>query len=49
MDRRRLMIRRACIDAQGYCIALEPYALGTRVFWGMVVPSAIFVVLGVWT
>jgi len=34
-----------CIDAQGYCIALEPYALGTRVFWGMVVPSAIFVVL----
>ena len=34
-----------CISAQGYCIALAPYAIGTRVFWGMVVPSAIFIVL----
>ncbi|MGB7084028.1 MAG: 4Fe-4S binding protein [Phormidesmis sp.] len=34
-----------CISTQGYCIPLEPYAIGTRVFWGMVVPSAIFVVL----
>ncbi|MEL6813563.1 MAG: 4Fe-4S binding protein, partial [Cyanobacteria bacterium J06598_3] len=36
---------RNCIRAQGYCIPLESYAIGTRVFWGMVVPSAIFIVL----
>ncbi|MGI8935796.1 MAG: 4Fe-4S binding protein, partial [Phormidesmis sp.] len=34
-----------CVRAQGYCVPLEPYAISTRVFWGMVVPSAIFVVL----
>lgn len=34
-----------CVSAQGYCVPLEPYAIGTRVFWGMVVPSAIFIVL----
>lgn len=34
-----------CISAQGYCIPLAPYPIGTRIFWGMVVPSAIFVVL----
>ncbi|MEO0770789.1 MAG: 4Fe-4S binding protein, partial [Cyanobacteria bacterium J06649_4] len=34
-----------CISAQGYCIDLAPYAIGTRIFWGMVIPSAIFVVL----
>ncbi len=34
-----------CVSAQGYCVPLAPYAIGTRVFWGMVVPSAIFVVL----
>jgi len=34
-----------CISAQGYCILLAPYPIGTRVFWGMVVPSAIFIVL----
>ncbi|NJM99419.1 MAG: 4Fe-4S binding protein [Phormidesmis sp. RL_2_1] len=34
-----------CVSAQGYCIPLATYAIGTRVFWGMVVPSAIFVVL----
>jgi len=34
-----------CINAQGYCIPLAPYPIGLRVFWGMVVPSAIFIVL----
>ena len=34
-----------CISVQGYCIPLAPYPIGTRIFWGMVVPSAIFVVL----
>ncbi|MEM9949870.1 MAG: 4Fe-4S binding protein, partial [Cyanobacteria bacterium P01_D01_bin.36] len=35
----------SCIQVQGRCVSLSPYAVGTRVFWGMVVPSAIFVVL----
>ena len=35
-----------CIDAQGYCVPLLPaYPIALRVFWGMVVPSAIFIVL----
>lgn len=35
-----------CITAQGYCVPLRSaYPIGLRVFWGMVVPSAIFVVL----
>lgn len=34
-----------CVSAQGYCVSLVPYAIATRVFWGMVVPSAIFIVL----
>ena len=35
-----------CIDAQGYCVSLLPaYPISLRVFWGMVIPSAIFVVL----
>jgi len=34
-----------CVRAQDTCIPLLPYAIGTRVFWGMVVPSAIFTVL----
>lgn len=33
-----------CVSAQGYCISLEPYPISLRVFWGMVIPSAIFVV-----
>ena len=35
----------SCIRVQDQCIALASYPVGTRVFWGMVVPSAIFVVL----
>ncbi|MEO0707162.1 MAG: 4Fe-4S binding protein [Cyanobacteria bacterium J06649_5] len=41
----RATIPTDCVSTQGYCIPLKPYAIGTRVFWGMVVPSAIFVVL----
>ncbi len=33
-----------CISVQSHCVALAPYAISTRVFWGMVIPSAIFVV-----
>jgi hypothetical protein len=34
-----------CISAQASCVPLTPYAIGTRVFWGMVIPSAIFIIL----
>ena len=34
-----------CISVQSHCLSLAPYAVGTRIFWGMVIPSAIFVVL----
>jgi len=34
-----------CITVQAECIAERPYPVGTRIFWGMVVPSAIFIVL----
>ena len=34
-----------CIRVQGECLAEAPYPLGTRIFWGMVVPSAIAIVL----
>lgn len=34
-----------CVQVQESCVALTPYPIGTRIFWGMVVPSAIFVVL----
>lgn len=34
-----------CVDAQGYCVPLLPaYPIALRVFWGMVIPSAIFIV-----
>jgi 4Fe-4S binding domain len=34
-----------CIQVQGTCLALVPYPIGTRIFWGMVIPSAIVIVL----
>lgn len=33
-----------CVKVQGKCVALEPYAIGARIFWGMVVPCGIFIV-----
>ncbi len=30
-----------CIRVQGKCLTETPYPVGTRIFWGMVVPSAI--------
>ena len=35
----------ACIQVQGQCLVETPYPISTRVFWGMVVPSAIMIVL----
>lgn len=34
-----------CIQVQGICLTLTPYPIATRVFWGMVIPSAIMILL----
>jgi hypothetical protein len=34
-----------CIPVQNICLDLEPYPLGAPIFWGIVVPSAIFILL----
>ena len=34
-----------CIPVQNICLDLQPYPLGAPIFWGMVVPSAIFILL----
>jgi len=34
-----------CISVQGKCLVEQPYALGTTIFWGIVVPAAIFILL----
>lgn len=33
-----------CIPIQNQCISEKPYPIATRVFWGMIVPSAIFII-----
>lgn len=35
----------SCISVQGECLVEQPYPLGTTIFWGAVVPSAIFILL----
>jgi hypothetical protein len=34
-----------CVKVQGACLEEQPYALGTTIFWGVVVPSSIFILL----
>ncbi len=34
-----------CIKVQGQCLVEQPYPLGTTLFWGAIVPSAIFILL----
>lgn len=34
-----------CISVQNNCLELQPYALGAPIFWGIIVPSAIFILL----
>ena len=34
-----------CVKFQDICDDLEPYALGARIFWGIIVPIAIFGIL----
>ena len=34
-----------CIKVQGVCLDQKPYSLGPAIFWGIVVPSSIFILL----
>ena len=34
-----------CVEVQGTCLTEQPYPLGTTVFWGLVVPAGIFILL----
>ncbi len=34
-----------CVQVQGECLKETPYPMGTRFFWGMIVPTAILIVL----
>jgi hypothetical protein len=34
-----------CVELQGACLDLEIYPLGATIFWGVVIPSAIFILL----
>jgi hypothetical protein len=34
-----------CVLVQGKCLERQPYPIGARIFWGMVIPSAIMIVL----
>ena len=40
-----LRLSDACVQVQGRCLSESPYPLGTTVFWGAVVPAAIFLLL----
>jgi hypothetical protein len=33
------------VEVQGRCLVEAPYPLGTTIFWGAVVPAAIFILL----
>lgn len=35
----------SCVEVQGRCLLETPYPLGTTIFWGAVVPAAIFLLL----
>jgi hypothetical protein len=34
-----------CVKVQGICLTEQPYSLGTTIFWGAIVPAAIFILL----
>ncbi|WP_017326020.1 EF-hand domain-containing protein [Synechococcus sp. PCC 7336] len=34
-----------CVRVQGACLEESPYALGAPIFWGMVIPTAVFILL----
>ncbi len=40
-----LRLPETCVQVQGKCLSEQPYPLGTTLFWGAIVPSAIFILL----
>ncbi len=40
-----LRLPETCVQVQGVCLTEQPYPLGTTLFWGAIVPSAIFILL----
>jgi hypothetical protein len=40
-----LRLQGTCVEVQGSCLVEAPYPLGTTLFWGAVVPAAIFILL----
>lgn len=34
-----------CVEVQGKCLPEQPYSLGAPLFWGLIVPSGIFILL----
>jgi hypothetical protein len=40
-----LRLPMTCIDVQGKCLQEHPYPLGTTIFWGVIIPAAIFILL----
>ncbi len=40
-----LRLTNTCVPVQGKCLSEQPYPLGTTIFWGAIVPSAIFILL----
>lgn len=40
-----LRLSGTCVQVQGKCLPEQPYPLGTTLFWGAIVPAAIFILL----
>ena len=34
-----------CVKVQGTCLEEQPYGLGSSLFWGLIVPSGVFILL----
>jgi len=43
--RDHIITREPCVEVQNVCLPQRTYPMGARIFWGMVVPSAIMIVL----
>lgn len=40
-----LRLPNTCVQVQGQCLSEQPFPLGTTLFWGAIVPAAIFILL----
>ena len=40
-----LRLTNTCAQVQGKCLIEQPYPLGTTLFWGAIVPAAVFILL----